>query len=158
MFPSGKTYLTGAFNISSNTRVQIERGAMVLGSTRGQDWPVVVAAKVLYLPAAYDVNKVDNFHFQVWPQFGHGSDCIPGDPTCRLMHQSLLFGWNLRNISIGGGGSFNCNSQEQTWWGCAKNLAAPPCSGAGRPHCMMLANVTDVDVSFLNVSNRCALG
>lgn len=54
LFPSGGTYLTGAFNITSNdTVVLIEQGATVLGSTRGEDWPLVIAA-------------------EVWPQFGHG--------------------------------------------------------------------------------------
>ena len=39
LFPAGR-YLTGAFNISSNTHVEITPGATVLGSTRGADWPV----------------------------------------------------------------------------------------------------------------------
>ena len=46
LFPSGGTFLTGAFNVTSNTHVEIEHGATVLGSTRGEDWPLVVARTV----------------------------------------------------------------------------------------------------------------
>ena len=46
LFPAGKTYLTGSFNLSSNTHVEIQKGATVLGSTRGEDWPLVVARTV----------------------------------------------------------------------------------------------------------------
>lgn len=134
LFPGPGTYLTGSFNVTSHTRVIIEPRATVLGSTKGDDWPPVVAR-------------------EVWPQFGHGSDCVPGSPECRLMHQSLLFAWDATNVSMTGGGNFDCNSQPGTWWGCAAHLDAPPCSGHSRPHCIMLANVTDVEVSNIHVSN-----
>ena len=135
LFPGpGKTYLTGAFNLSSHTHVEIEPGATVLGSTRGEDWPLLVAATV-------------------WPQMGHGSDCPPGAESCRLMHQALVFSWGQTNVSLGGGGALDCNARKDTWWSCARDLSKPPCSGYGRPHCMMLSNVTDVEVSHLHVSN-----
>ena len=137
LFPAGgpgKTYLTGAFNLSSNTHVEIEAGATILGSTRGDDWPLVVARTV-------------------WPQMGHGSDCPPGTESCRLMHQALVFGWGETNVSLSGGGALDCNAQKDTWWSCARDLAKPPCSGYGRPHCLMLSNVSDVEVSHLHVSN-----
>lgn len=134
LFPAGKTYLTGAFNLSSNTHVEIEVGATILGSTRGDDWPLVVARTV-------------------WPQMGHGSDCPPGAESCRLMHQALVFGWGQTNVSLSGGGALDCNAQKDTWWSCARDLAKPPCSGYGRPHCLMLSNVSDVEVSHLHVSN-----
>lgn len=131
---SNSTYLTGAFNISSHTYVHIEPGATVLGSTRGVDWPLLHAATV-------------------WPQFGHGSDCKPGTESCRLMHQALLFSWNATNVSLGGGGQFDCNAQKSTWWECARDLSKSPCNGYGRPHCMMFSNITDVEVSNIHVTN-----
>ena len=134
LFPSPKTFLTGAFNITSHMHVEIAAGATVLGSTRGEDWPLLDARAV-------------------WPQFGHGSDCKPGTESCRLMHQALIFAWNAENVSMGGGGAFDCNSQKDTWWRCASNLSLPPCNGYGRAHCMMFANSTDVEVSHLHVSN-----
>ena len=125
------TYLTGAFNVSSHTYVDIEAGATVLGSTRGEDWPLLTAAVV-------------------WPQFGHGSDCVPGQESCRLMHQALLFSWGASNVTLGGGGTFDCNSRKETWWKCARTLSEPPCNGYGRPHCIMFSNATDVEVSDLH--------
>jgi polygalacturonase len=134
LFPRGGTYLTGAFNLSSHTEVLIEPSATVLGSSRGEDWPLLDAAAV-------------------WPWFGHGSDCDPGTEACRLMHQALLFAWNAQNVTIRGGGAVDCNSSLHGWWGCAQNLSAPPCSGHARPHCVMMANSTDVEVSALTVRN-----
>ena len=125
LFPAGGTYLTGAFNLSSHTVMRVEAGATVLGSTHGEDWPLLVAA-------------------EVWPQMGHGSDCVPGTEACRLMHQAMVFARGASNITITGGGAIDCNSRADTWWGCAGNLSAPPCSGHGRPHCIMLADSSDL--------------
>eukprot|EP00039_Didymoeca_costata_P001511 m.53034 g.53034 ORF g.53034 m.53034 type:complete len:429 (+) comp10836_c1_seq2:109-1395(+) len=134
LFPAPGTYLTGAFNISSNTVVYVAQGAKILGSTRGDDWPLLVAR-------------------DVWPQMGHGSDCVPGDESCRLMHQALLFSWHTNNVTVTGGGEVDCNSKDDTWWKCAKNLAEPPCNGYGRPHCVMFSNSTSVIMSHLTVQN-----
>ena len=114
LFPAPKVYLTGAFNVTSHTHVAIPTGAKVLGSTQGEDWPLLVAATV-------------------WPQFGHGSDCESGAESCRLMHQALMFSWNAVNVTMGGGGAWDCNSQKETWWACARDLSKAPCSGYGRP-------------------------
>ena len=46
LFPGPGTYLTGSFNVTSHTRVIIEPRATVLGSTKGDDWPPVVAREV----------------------------------------------------------------------------------------------------------------
>eukprot|EP01052_Picozoa_sp_SAG31_P016948 SAG31_NODE_1142_length_9696_cov_3.874232_2_plen_263_part_00 len=142
LFPAGtqsavpiRRYLTGSFNLSSHTELRIETGATVLGSTRGSDWPLVEAAVV-------------------WPQFGAASDCSPrGAEKCRFMHQALVFSWNTTNVTMTGGGAFDCNSQKSTWWNCAHDLSKPPCSGAGRAHCVMFSNSTDVTVSNLHIAN-----
>lgn len=139
LFPSGGTFLTGAFNVTSNTHVEIEHGATVLGSTRGEDWPLVVARTVwpqmgkclgfglrwprtrvcVSLQRTRIVRCVPEVHMSDSIQksveldsvqltscaqrpTGHGSDCVPGAESCRLMHQALLFGWNAKNISISG--------------------------------------------------------
>ena len=78
---------------------------------------------------------------------------MPGTESCRLMHQALIFSWDTVNVSMGGGGAWNCNSQKDTWWGCARNLSKAPCAGYGRPHCIMFSNVTGVTVANLAVSN-----
>ena len=61
LFPAPGTYYTGAFNLTSNIVVKVEKGATVLGSTDGDDWPVI------------------DIHAE-WPQFG--------DPPA---HQALVF-------------------------------------------------------------------
>ena len=134
LFPRGGTYLTGAFNLSSHAQVLVEKSAVVLGSPRGEDWPLVDAAAV-------------------WPWFGHGSDCNPGTEACRLMHQSLFFAWAAVNVTVQGGGAIDCNSSPQSWWGCAQNLSRAPCSGYARPHCVMVANSTGVLFSDLAIRN-----
>lgn len=110
---SATQYLTGAFNLSSNTYMQIDTGVTLLGSTDGGDWPLLVARTV-------------------WPQMGHGSDCTPGSESCRLMHQAFVFSWQTRNVSVGGGGTID--TQGKVWWDCAKDLSKAPCNGYGRPH------------------------
>ena len=134
LFPQGGMYLTGAFNVSSHAHILIEPSATVVGSPRGEDWPLLDAATV-------------------WPWFGHGSDCDPGTEACRLMHQALIFAWNTENVTISGGGMINCNSSLHTWWGCAQNLSHAPCSGYARPHCVMLTNSTRIEVSNLTIKN-----
>ena len=105
-------YVTGAFNISSNMRVEIEPGVHLLGSKDGADWPLLV---------------VD----EIWPGFGFARDADPVQG--RLMHQvrklrsqiiwgalscmsdfggrciqSLIFTFGTTNVSVGGGGTIDC--------------------------------------------------
>ena len=63
LFPPG-TYLTGAFNLSSNTLMFLEKNATVKGSDRGEDWPLIEPLK--------------------W--YGGGSD---QQSSGNLMHQAL---------------------------------------------------------------------
>ena len=174
--------------MSNNTAVVIETGATVLGSTRGEDWPLLVAAEVwpqfghglcdnphrhhpvclrpshCHHPSPCGsirccaVSRVAQAHcpplvLSCCHNFDQGSDCVPGTAQCGMMHQSLLFGWRLHNVTITGGGTFDCNSKKDTWWSCASNISQPPCSGAGRPHCVMLSSVNDVEMSHLHVAN-----
>lgn len=130
---SGATYLTGAFNVSSHTHVLIDSGVTVLSSnSEPGDFPLVVARTV-------------------WPQMGHGSDCDPGSESCRLMHQAFVFSWGAQNVSFGGGGTID--GSGKAWWDCAGDLKKAPCNGYGRPHLMMMANVTDVELDGITVQN-----
>merc|ERR1712079_824360 len=122
----------GPVNLSANTHVIIEHGAAVMGVTKGDAWPLLVASIV-------------------WPQFGHGSDCKPGTEECRLMRQSLFFAWNTVNVSLTGQGTID--GQGKNWWACSKRLAAMPCNGYARPHLLMLANVTGAYMSGLTIQN-----
>ena len=53
-FPSKGTYLTGAMNLTSNTDFFVDKEATVLGTSNGDDWPLLSA-------------------MEIWPQFGHGA-------------------------------------------------------------------------------------
>ena len=129
-FPANHTFVTGPFNLTSHAFLEV--GGSVLGSKNSTDWPLVDAGAV-------------------WPQFGHGSDCTPGSDTCRLMHQALVFAWNATNISLGGGGTIDGHGQP--WWDCANKLSAPPCNGHGRPHLLMLSNISTVTITDLTFRN-----
>eukprot|EP00944_MAST-04C_sp_MAST-4C-sp1_P011892 g11892.t1 len=134
LFPSGGVYLTGAVNLTSNLIFKVEKGATVLGSWDGNDWNLVDAGAI-------------------WPQFGHGSDCDPGTPECRLMHQALLFTWHEANITLTGGGMIDGNANASNWWKCAKNLMLQPCGGYARPHLLMFSNTDSIlfnDINFRN--------
>eukprot|EP00051_Salpingoeca_urceolata_P020689 m.313611 g.313611 ORF g.313611 m.313611 type:complete len:427 (-) comp19664_c0_seq11:3147-4427(-) len=134
LFPGPGEFVTGPFNLSSNSYLHVDTGATVLGSLESDDWPLVTAA-------------------DVWPQFGHGSDCEPGTESCRLMHQAFVFAWSASNITVGGGGTIDARGGDAGWWDCAHDLAKSPCKGYGRPHLMMISNVTDVEVRDLHIKN-----
>ena len=130
LFPSSFSFITGSFNLTSNAELAVE--GTILGSHDGTQWPLVDAGAV-------------------WPQFGHGSDCTPGTEQCRLMHQALIFAWRATNITLSGHGTVDARGQP--WWDCARDLSKPPCSGHGRPHLLMLSNVTGVKVADLHFQN-----
>ena len=133
-FPSKGTYLTGAMNLTSNTDFFVDKEATVLGTSNGDDWPLLSA-------------------MEIWPQFGHGSDCTPGTEACRLMHQAFIFSWKTENISFRGKGTVDGNANHETWWKCAKNLRLPPCNGYSRPHLMMMSSVKTVSIEDLTFQN-----
>ena len=66
-------FVTGALNLSSHMRVEIEPGVHLLGNSKnGSDWPLLV---------------VD----EIWPGFGHARDAPdPPSDQGRLMHQVCL--------------------------------------------------------------------
>jgi polygalacturonase len=134
LFPAGGKYLTGALNLTSNLIFKVETDATVLGSWNGTDWPLVDAGKV-------------------WPQFGHGSDCTPGTPECRLMHQAFLFAWHKENITLTGGGMVNGNANASNWWKCAKQLALEPCNNHARPHLLMFADTDNIVLKHIRFEN-----
>lgn len=132
LFSAG-AFLTGPFNLSSNTSLLVENDATILSySGDAEDWPLVLAPLV-------------------WPQYGIASDCDPTKNNCWYMHQPFIFSWCTHDILLGGNGIID--AQGQAWWDCAHALDHPPCSGAGRPHLLMLSNVTDVEMRDLHIQN-----
>ena len=78
------SHLLQAFNLTSNTVVQLEEDAVIRGTsdTTGNDYPLLVIA-------------------EVWRWFG---TTYFGGPGCaapsRFLHSPLLFAWHQHNISV----------------------------------------------------------
>ena len=126
LFPTPGTYYTGAFNLTSNIVLDVEKGATVLGSADGDDWPVV------------------NIHTE-WPQFS--------DPPA---HQALVFAWQANNITLTGGGTIDGNANSKTWWHCDSHdypVSNPPCNGFSRPRIIEIFEARDVVIKDLTVQN-----
>ena len=153
LFPAAKTtadgatatprgYVTGAFNLSSDMHVEIQRGVTLLGNgVNGSDWPLVTVS-------------------EVWPGYVYARDTTGhsgtenGKESGRLMHQSLLFSWQATNVSVGGGGTIDCRGEAfQQCGDDLTNIQKSPCNGYARPQCVWFSNATDVvfeDVTVLN--------
>ena len=131
LFPAGGTYVTAPFNLSSNVHLEIEHTATVLGGNDA-DWPLLTVAAV-------------------WPGFGFARDAAYGSEQGRLMHQALVFSWEATNVSVGGGGTIDCNGGG--FEGCGNNLTHAPCSGYARPQCVFFSSVKDVTVQDVTVLN-----
>ena len=124
LFPAPGTYYTGAFNLTSNIVLDVEKGATVLGSADGDDWPVV------------------NTRTE-WPQF----DNPPA-------HQALVFAWQANNITLTGGGTIDGNANSKTWWHCDNHgypVSNPPCNGFSRPRIIEIFEARDVVMNDLTV-------
>lgn len=127
-------YLTGPFNLTSNCVLRVEAGATILGNTadRNETWPLVDAGVV-------------------WPQFGHGDACVPGNRDCRLLRQAFVFAWGVHNVSIEGRGTID--GQGAPYWACASEWARFPCSGHARPHLLMISDASDIRMEGVTVKN-----
>ena len=126
LFPAPGTYYTGAFNLTSNIVLDVEKGATVLGSADGDDWPVV------------------NTRTE-WPQVD--------DPPA---HQALVFAWQVNNITLTGGGTIDGNANSKTWWQCDNHdypVSNPPCNGFSRPRIIEIFEARDVMMNDLTVQN-----
>lgn len=87
LVPSGGTFLTGSFLMASGIDLHVEEGAMLLGSTSEEDYPLI----------------------DILPSYGTGRD-VDSD----LRYQPLIFGQNLTYVSVSGHGIIDGNGGE--WW------------------------------------------
>ena len=141
LFPGGtssRTYLTGAFNLTSNLIMIMEPGATVLGSPRGEDWPLI----------------------EPLPWYGGGSD---QQQQGTREYQALVYADGASNLTLTGGGVIDGNGAH--WWGCRRkddwNNASPPCGDAhgvyhSRPHLVMIvrsSNVKMIDLTARDSPN-----
>ena len=127
LFPAGKRYLTGAFNLSSHSVPKLETGAVIRGSGNASEYPLLNL-------------------FEIWPWFGPTRQ-LPGcGEAARFMHNPFVFAWNQENISIlaDDGGTLDGNGWP--WWACGSNYSLPPCNCQGRPQNLFFSNVSGVQI------------
>ena len=129
LFAAGHIFLSGSFNVSSNTEVRVE--GTLLGSPNGTD-------RVLqdFLPW-YGPDPPQS----LLPSAAAAADTREWSP--------LLQSWYQSNITICGGGTIDGNGAG--FWSCASNVTAPPCSGFPRPHGIRLVGGTGFHIHHVNI-------
>ena len=136
-FPTGGIYLTGPFNISSNTTVMIESNATILGNPDKRDWPII----------------------QPLPWMGGGSDWY-GDYG-RLDRMSLVHSHGASNIVITRGGTIDGQgdtpdpSTGKTWVDCMREQKhqLPSCGNVSRPHLILLYMGKNLTISNVSIED-----
>jgi polygalacturonase len=137
LFPAHFRYLTGPFNISSDTTVVIEGNATILGNPDKEDWPII-------LPL---------------PWMGGGSDYY-GDYG-RPDHMSLVHSHGASNIVITGGGTINGQGDvpdpatNTTWVDCMRTAGASAslCHNVSRPHLFVLYMGKNMTISNITIED-----
>ena len=127
IFAAGRTFLTGSFNVSSNTELRVE--GTLLGSPNATDYVLVD-----YLP---------------W----YGPDPpqkLLGNTDTREW-SPFIQSWYSSNVSITGNGTID--GQGAQWWKCASDMSLPPCSGYPRPHGIRLVGGSDFVISGVSIKD-----
>ncbi|KAK6941160.1 Glycoside hydrolase, family 28, partial [Dillenia turbinata] len=91
VIPAGR-WLTGSFGLASHLTLWLDDGAVILGSTNADDWPII----------------------DPLPSYGRGRE-LPG-----RRHQSLIYGRNLTDVIITGNNG-TIDGQGTDWWNRFRN-------------------------------------
>jgi len=129
-FAAGRTFLTGCFNVSSNTILQID--GTILGSPNSTGY-VLVDPLPWYGPDPPQKLAARN---------------VAQDPR---EWQPLISSFGASNISILGTGVVD--GQGEPWWGCASNMSLAPCSGYPRPHGIRLVGGSGFEIAGITVKD-----
>ena len=121
LLAAGRTFLTGHFNLSSNTELRVE--GTLLGSPNATDYALV----------------------QPLPWYGPD----PGALEDAREWAPLVQSWYASNVSITGAGVLDGNGAA--WWRCAGNISAPPCAGHTRPHGIRLVGGAGFRISGVTI-------
>lgn len=132
VFRAGYTFLTGGFNVSNNTVLQVD--GTILGSPNATGYTIVDPLP-WYGPDP--PQKVDGF-----------VQSAAQDPR---EWQPLISTWYNDNVSITGSGTID--GQGAAWWGCASNQSAPPCNGYPRPHMIRFVGGSHFSISGVSIKN-----
>ena len=127
VFPSG-TYLTGPICLKSNITVEITEGATILGIPDKTKYPIVPGE----IP---DLFTGDSVHIGSW------------EGNAIRMHEALIFGEYVDNVTIIGKGHIDGNAKTAGWWDDPKN------GGIGRPRLMFFNRSCNVRVHGITAEN-----
>ena len=127
IFPEG-IYLTAPLNLKSHITLDIQRGAKILGHTDKKRYPIVPGM-------IRDALTGDEVHLGTWE-----GNAIP-------MHEALLFGEHIRDVSIIGDGSVDGNAEAAGWWIDVKSYPV------GRPRLMFFNRCSDIHVHGIHACN-----
>lgn len=113
LMPLGYTFLTGPFNLTSNS-VLVVAGTLLASNS-----------------------STDSFLVPPLPWFGGGVDApMSGEPEW----SPIISAWAAENVSITGGGIIDGNGAA--WWACSDaKLVGPPCNGYSRPQLLRPTHV-----------------
>jgi len=125
LFAAGKTFLTGAFNVSSNMELRVD--GKLLGSPNATGYTLMD-----YLPwYGPDPSMEASLDTREWSPF--------------------IGSWYASNVSITGTGIIDGNGAQ--WWKCASNVSHFPCSGHPRPHGIRFVGGQHFLISGVSIMN-----
>jgi polygalacturonase len=132
IFAAGKTFLTGAFNVSNNTELRVD--GTLLGSPNASGYTLMD-----YL-AWYGPDPPQKLFRDA-----------AGLPTDTREWSPFIGSWYSSNISITGSGVIDGNGAA--WWRCASNMTRAPCSGYPRPHGIRFVGGENFTISGVTIQN-----
>lgn len=128
VIPAG-TYLTSPLFLKSNITIELEKGAVLLGSTDREHYPI--------LPGIiYRGEEQKEFYLGSWE--GDPQDCFA----------SLITGIGVENVVITGQGIVDGNASFENWWENAKVKRT-----AWRPRLIFLRDCKNILVEGITVLN-----
>ena len=120
VFPKG-VYLTASLCLKSHITLDLNEGAVILGSPDKSKYPVIPGE----LP---DLNGGESVHFGTW------------EGNAVRMHQALLFAEHAEDITVIGPGHVDGNAQAAGWWIDVKSYPI------GRPRLMFFNRCDGIHV------------
>ncbi|SHI70033.1 Polygalacturonase [Geosporobacter subterraneus DSM 17957] len=128
VIPPGN-YLTAPLFLKSNMTLEIQKGAILLGSTIRRDYPI--------LPGIIQTtDKSDELYLGSWE--GDPADCFA----------SLITGIGVKNVKIIGEGIIDGNASFENWWKDAKQKRT-----AWRPRLIFLKDCSNILIEDITVQN-----